>query len=231
MILRSAISSFGATTDAQVRHAVQHFLALEERRTTDDAVRDVLRTERLLQHPRLRVRAVQHCEVFPPHLPRHATDLYLPGYGLRLGLLRLMRVKIERRTQRIAGVQLLGVPLSVAADHRVRRREDSLRRTVVLLQLDDGRTREVTLELQDVPHVRTAERVDGLVVISHDTQVAARTRQHPRHLELHGVGILVFIDHEVMPPLPQRLPHLLLGAQQLHGEQQQVVEVDGAARA
>src|SRR5690606_1368391 len=47
---------------------------------------------------------------------------------------------------------------------------------------------------------------------------------------LHGVRVLVLVDHEVVPALPQRLTYALVVAQQPDGEQQQVVEVDGAAR-
>jgi hypothetical protein len=48
-------------------------------------------------------------------------------------------------------------------DHRVCRLEDRLGGAVVLLELDDGRVREVALELEDVPDLRAAEAVDGVV--------------------------------------------------------------------
>src|SRR5437588_10903453 len=56
--------------------------------------------------------------------------------------------------------QPLGDPATVVRDHGVRRREDRLRRAVVLLQLDDPGVGEVVLEVEDVAHLGPAERID-----------------------------------------------------------------------
>ena len=55
--------------------------------------------------------------------------------------------------------------------------EDVAGRAIVLLQLDDGRTRKVALEVEDVVDVGTAEAIDRLVFIANRHDVACWSRQ------------------------------------------------------
>ena len=55
----------------------------------------------------------------------------------------------------------------IVGDHLVRRIQDVLGGTVVLLQADHLRIRENPLESKDVANVGSAEFVDGLVIITY----------------------------------------------------------------
>ena len=125
-----------------------------------------------------------------------------------------------------AGPELLVGPALVARDHRVGRVEDQLRRAVVLLQLDHRGVRVVPLEVEDVLDVGAAPAVDRLVVVAHHAQVAMGGRQGPHPQVLRPVRVLVLVHVEVAPAglvLRQHLGRLL---EQVHGPQQQVVEVE-----
>ena len=82
--------------------------------------------------------------------------------GLLLGVVR--RVADDRLALAERGPQFLGLAaLVVAADHRVGRIQNGLRRTIVLFEHDGLGVREVLLEVLNVADVGTTERVDGLV--------------------------------------------------------------------
>ena len=102
----------------------------------------------------------------------------------------------------------------VVRDHGVGGIEDPLRRTVVLLEDDRAGAGEVPLEVQDVAQVGASPRIDRLIVVTHDAQVPARPGEQACQLELSAVGVLVLVDHEVMPAPPERLTRLGVLAQE-----------------
>ena len=58
-----------------------------------------------------------------------------------------------------------------------RRGQNVLRRSVILLQLNNSNARKVLLERQDVLDVGPAPTVDGLVLIADDANVIVHARQ------------------------------------------------------
>ena len=58
--------------------------------------------------------------------------------------------------------------------------------------------RERTREVEDAAHLRTAEAVDGLVGVSDHGEVAAVAADRAEQLDLTGVGVLVFVDEDVV---------------------------------
>ena len=76
--------------------------------------------------------------------------------------------------------------------------EDVLRRAVVLLEQDDARAREVALEVEDVADVGGAPRVDRLVGVADDADVAVAGGEQLRQLVLGDVRVLELVDEDVL---------------------------------
>ena len=87
------------------------------------------------------------------------------------------------------------------------------------------------LEIEDVPDVGAAPFVDRLVRIADDADVLVLGGQLADDPVLGAVGVLVLVDQDVAPEpavVGERLGNLF---EELHGLQQQVVEVHRARRA
>ena len=70
--------------------------------------------------------------------------------------------------------------------------------------------------------------VDRLVVVAHDAQVAVPGGQGLDDAVLAAVGVLVFVDQEVIEAAGLGGADLGEPREKLLGQQQQVVEIDGA---
>ena len=107
----------------------------------------------------------------------------------------------EQHRPRAAGAhrpQVFGKPLARVGDDRVRDVQDRPRRAVVLLERDASRAREMAREIQDVAHGGGAKGVDRLRVVADHHQVAVRRAQRLEDLRLERVGVLVFVDQDVL---------------------------------
>ena len=76
--------------------------------------------------------------------------------------------------------------------------EDRLRRAVVLLQRDERRAGELPREVEDVPEVRAAERVDALRVVADDGELPMARAHAAKDARLEQVGVLVLVDEHVV---------------------------------
>ena len=178
----------------------QHVLDLGARveaDAADDPVGDALGEEAFFEIARLRVRAVQHQEVAVGgtladvllDLLHHVAHFGALGLGLERGELLALGTLGEER---------LGMPALVVRDQLVRRFEDRLRRAVVLFELEDRRAGEVFLEAQDHAVVAAAPRVDRLVVVADDGNVAVLLGQRRHQTVLGVVHVLVLVDQNVL---------------------------------
>jgi hypothetical protein len=148
--------------DRQVRDRVLDLRALVELRAADDLVADLAAHERVLEHPRLRVRPVEAGDLRARDaLVDEPLDLPHDVPGLRVLVVELADPDLVA----LADVrpQLLAHPAAVVADDAVRGVQDGLRGAVVLLQADDPGLGELVLEREDVRDVGSAEAVDGVV--------------------------------------------------------------------
>lgn len=114
----------------------------------------------------------------------------------------------------------------VVRDQRVGGGEDLLGRAVVLLEPDGLGGGVVLLELQDVLDVGPPPAVDGLVGVAGARDVLVLGRQRVGDHELGVVGVLVLVDHDVLVPFAQLGDHVGVFLEQLHGFEQEVVEVE-----
>src|SRR5258706_11710479 len=130
------------------------------------AVGDAVREERVLDDARLGVRAVQHPDIGKTQSAA-LQRLHLLGQPVRLVAVALRLVYSHRLAVARGGPQVLAEALLVVGDERVRRGEDVTVRAVVLLETDDVLDVEVALEFGHVADIRSAEGIDGLVVVAH----------------------------------------------------------------
>ena len=98
--------------------------------------------------------------------------------------------------------QILGEALLGQFDDGVGRRQDRLRRAVILLERDDvGARAEMAGKVEDVAHGRGAKRIDRLRVVADDGQALAVRPQRQQHRGLELVGVLIFVDQHVIEAL------------------------------
>ena len=198
--------------------------ALVELRPADHLVGHLRAHQRVLEHARLRVGPVEDRDL-------RARDALVDQlldraqHGARLGVLVGERADRDRVALADLGPQLLAHLVAVVRDHRVGRREDRLRRAVVLLELDDVGVGEVVLEVEDVADVGAAEAVDRLRVVADDGEVAPLARQQRQPAVLRVVGVLVLVDQHVAEGLLVALAHLGEQLEHVDRAHQQVVEV------
>ena len=180
--------------DAQVGQRVLDLAPGVEPRAADELVADAVAQERFLDRAGLGVHPVHDRDLAGPEA-RVVLVVGAPGQGAsrvrrpgpRPGG-RSTRPPPPRCRPRSAGsgrrpafsVQsFLSLRARVARDDRVGGVEDQLRRAVVLLELDHRGVRPVALEVEDVAQVRAAPRVDRLVVVADDAQVAVAWPRAP----------------------------------------------------
>ena len=90
--------------------------------------------------------------------------------------------------------------------------------------------RKILLQLLEVFHVRTAPRVDRLVIVADRGEHAGLARQHADQLVLRGIRILIFVDQQVAQPgAPLRQQHRLI-LEQVGRQADQIIEIDGLVR-
>ena len=73
---------------------------------------------------------------------------------------------------RTSGTEMLALTLGVVGDDTVGSLEYRLGRTVILFELDNTGTRKILLELQDESYISASERIDGLVIVAYNSDVA-----------------------------------------------------------
>ena len=199
--------------------------SLVEPRPTDHLVRDTLPDEHVLEHARLRVRAVEHRDL-GSGVARLDPSCDLRRDEARLGVLVLHLDDLDGIARPELRPQVLRLAVAVVVDHRVRGLEDRVRRAVVLLERDDAGAAEVALEVEDVADVGAAERVDRLIGVPDGEHVPVLRGEKLEQAVLGVVRVLVLVDEDVAE---RRLPALEgLGEplEHLDREHQHVVEVD-----
>ncbi|MDC4225338.1 MAG: hypothetical protein MPW15_14145 [Candidatus Manganitrophus sp.] len=105
----------------------------------------------------------------------------------------------------LPGKEALRVLLLRLGDHGIGQIEDRLRRSVVLFELVNLRSWEILRKTQNVLEIGPAEGVDALGVIPHRHHPPVPAEQAD-DLPLDLVGILIFIDQEMLILLGQRFP-------------------------
>ena len=212
--------------DAQVGHHVADFLAVIELLTAKDLIGDAGAHEHFFHHAGLGVGAVEHGGVavgiaLPVELADAVGD---PG-----GFIPLVAGGKEADGFALSplGPQGLFLAACVMGDDLIGSVQDVGGGAVILLQLDDGSVGIVLLKIEDVADIRAAPAVDGLIVVSHDAEVAALVGEELDHHILGVVGVLILVHHDIAEALAIALQHRRMIRQQLEGLDKQIVKVQG----
>src|SRR5437764_13166248 len=86
-------------------------------------------------------------------------------------------------------------------------------------------------KVEQVRDLGPAPAVDALVIIANDAKVSVFAGEEMNQIELSRIGVLIFINHHVTELVAAGGEHLSVFAEQLQGEDEQIVEIDGVAGA
>eukprot|EP01137_Pigoraptor_chileana_P033352 Opistho-2@24100 len=184
---------------AQIGQRVLHLGAFEEAQAAIDAIGNAGIEQRRLDHPRLRIAAVEHGDFLAGDAAA-VHGLGLLDQPLRLGEIAGGFVDAHRLAGAGIGAQVLAQALAVAADQLVGRVEDVAEAAVVLLQLDDVLDAVLALEVDHIADPGASEGVDALVVVAHRQHrlATARGGEHLQPGVLQLVGVLELVDQNVL---------------------------------
>ena len=215
----------------QIAHEIANLSSIVEAHRADESIRYRLLSERLLERATLRIRPIHDREIAQPPLALPAALEDSLDHVVRL----IALVEAARGRHALAApsgrTQRLPHAAGVGTDHHVGEVEYLGRAAIILLETHDVRVRKVLLEVEDVANVGAAPAVDRLIVIAHDAEIAVPAREMPDEHVLRAIGILILVDEDVLEPALVLLEFARIVAEQLHGEQQQVIEVDGVPAA
>ena len=99
---------------------------------------------------------------------------------------------------RIIRPEFLLLAGQVILNHSIRRCKDVLRRAIILLEQDHGCLWIVTLKVQDIPHIRAAPAVDGLIRIADHADIMVTLGKQLGDSILRAVRILILVHENVL---------------------------------
>ena len=152
-------------------------------------------------------------------------------HNLTLLKVGVCRIEHQRSTLATVGVDSLLYLLAVPCDKAVGGIHNHLCRTVVLLEFEYPCPGITLGKAQDIADVRTAERVDALRIVAHDTYRPAGLCELPHNASLHIVGILKLIDKHITEAVDIPVEHLGHIPEEPVGIHQQVVKVHCIGKA
>ena len=197
--------------------------------------------QRGLDHPALRIAAVQHGDFVPRQAVAHQLA-HLVHHPLRLGEVAGGLKHPHRLARALRGAQVLAQAAAVVADQPIGAVQDVAAAAVVFLQLDLVAHVKFPHKVGHVAHARTAKGVNALVVVAHRQHAAcglegggivhraARTGAG-QHLEpgvLQLVGVLKLVDQDVAEAALVVLADRVVVAQHLVAAQHQFAKIDHA---
>ena len=218
----------GIQRQLEIGNDVAHFQALIKREAADDVVLQPRATHRLFKHARLRIRAIQDGGAQVVLIL--AVFQYLCGNEARFRF-RVKRLEVTHAIALwIRSPKVLALALDVVLHHGAGNVENCLRRTIVLFEPDRLRVGKVVLKVEDVGDVGAAPFVDRLIFIANYRDVLRFLRQQTNQRKLKRVCILVLINQDVAKLVVVLLAHFRNLAQESHGLDHQVVEVERVVR-
>ena len=93
--------------------------------------------------------------------------------------------------------QCLVFSSNIIMDHIVGSIQNILRRTIILLQLNDFSIRVYFLKIKNIADIRSSEFVNRLVIITYNTQITVSLGKKTYQLELGCIRILILVHHNI----------------------------------
>ena len=198
----------GVGDQFQVSNEVLDFLPLIEGDATHNLIGQAPSAQLFLERTGLGVGAVEHGHFAQRSLHPTLLDRVDDSDRFSLGVVDLPQLQLLAD---LAGrAEGLTFARLIVRDHGRGGLQNFLRRPVVLFQLNDPGAGIVFLEIQNVANIGAAPSIDGLVFITHDTDIVVVADDVPEHQILHVIGVLIFIDHDIPEAPPVALADRLV---------------------
>ena len=101
--------------------------------------------------------------------------------------------------------KFLFMPLPIKGNQAIRHGKDFGSTAVICFQADNFRLRPILFEAKNMCDLGASPTINGLVVVPHHTEAAVRFGEQLGDFVLTAVGVLVFVDQNVV-----KSPRLLL---------------------
>ena len=99
--------------------------------------------------------------------------------------------------------QIFRHAVDIVLNDGIGRRQNRLRGSIILLELDDFRPRIIFAEIQNVLHIRAAPRINALVSVADGANILRGPGNVFRHEILRVIRVLVLVDFNIPEtPLP-----------------------------
>ena len=139
-----------------------------------------------------------------------------------------MRTKIDFGSCLVSN-QRLFVSAAIVMDQLIREFNNLSCAAIVVLKPNNLGSRKLLLEPENVLHFSSAPTVNRLIIITHYAQIAMWADKRRDDLELHLVRVLILVDLHMIESILAALQYLWKLIEQLRGQQQQVIEIDGTS--
>ena len=113
----------------------------------------------------------------------------------------------------------------IVPDHGIGSIQDIAGRTVILFQFDHLGIIKYMFKIQDVLNVRTAEFINGLIIVANHAQVTVLGCQQMDQFELYCIRILILVYHDITETLLIIFQYIFLRLEKLHRLKQQIVKI------
>ena len=125
-----------------------------------------------------------------------------------------------RRPHRQVGLEYFVVAFGVERNQRVGHLKNGTSTAIVVFQPDHFGVRPIFRKAQDVADIGTPPRINRLVIVTDDTQITVVLDKGFGDSVLASVGVLVFIDKDVIVLGRFGAADIVVLGEQLFGEQQ-----------
>ena len=233
MTRRSEIESSGFWMTFRVRDHVFDLGALVEGESADHFVLESVAAHGFFEQARLRIRAVEHGGARSFAVLGRLSQIFCDVVsGKERFVFAVWSLVVAYLGATLArSPEVLAFTADVVCDHSRRRLQNILRGAVVLFEADDLGFGKIFFEFEDVADVGSAPGVNRLVFIADSADVVALARQHPHEFVLRAVGVLIFVDEQILEAPVVVVAHVRGGFQEPCGFQKKIIEVESVGLA
>src|SRR5580692_145921 len=221
----------------QVGDEVFDFGALVERESADHFVFQAVAAHGFFKQPRLRIGAIEHGGAWS----LAAVFILLRGLAQIFGdvvggekcfVLAVWGFVVADFGPALArGPKVFAFAADVVGDHGGCSLQNVLGGAVVLFEADNLGLGKILLELENVANVSAAPGINRLIFVAHGADVVALAGQHAHEFVLRTVGVLIFVDEQILEAAVVIFAHGCRRLHQASGFEQQVVEIEGVGLA
>ena len=183
---------------AQISQRILDFLALIELRTADHRIGDTAFNQHFLENTRLRVSAVQHCHIAQLSAFIQLQLLHIFNH-ITCFISFIVRLIVNNfRTVAVSSPQIFRLASAVVIDNGIGGIQNNLRAAIVLLQFHQLGIGIILFKIKDILDIGTAPAVNALVGIAYYADVSVACSQQFRQQVLRMVGVLIFVNHQII---------------------------------